>query len=290
MKNIPYFKDIDTLYAALGIVVINDELEYSLHRIKGRIGRKKITSHRKEFYSIAFIENGKGMMTINHHSFKYVENTIAVTAPGQIIAFERESEINGFTIFFTLPFIKLSKQALEEQFSFTKLNSNTIFQLTKDADKIKKSFEEIEIEFLKKDRYHKEVIKNLLLVLLNLIKRNYLSEAQPPLNRNQELTQQFEALVQNHMPKRKPVQFYASQLTITNKHLIEVIKKTTGKTPTEFIQNIHMQEAKKLLIHSSFTVSEITYQLGFNDSSYLNKVFKKQFGKTPLDFRKEQVK
>lgn len=66
------------------------------------------------------------------------------------------------------------------------------------------------------------------------------------------------------------------------------IKKLTGKTPLEFVRDIRMDRAVYLLEHSSDTVNQIAYAVGFSDPKYFSKVFKKQTGKTPSEYRKEE--
>lgn len=66
------------------------------------------------------------------------------------------------------------------------------------------------------------------------------------------------------------------------------IKEITGKTPMEFVRDIRMERAVYLLEHSSDTVNQIAYAVGFSDPKYFSKVFKKHTGKTPSEYRKEE--
>ena len=66
---------------------------------------------------------------------------------------------------------------------------------------------------------------------------------------------------------------------------IRLIKKETGKTALEHIHIFLIKEAKNLLIGTENNVSEIAYELGFDSPSYFTRLFKKQTGMRPLEFR-----
>ncbi|AUD06609.1 hypothetical protein CWM47_35035 [Spirosoma pollinicola] len=79
---------------------------------------------------------------------------------------------------------------------------------------------------------------------------------------------------------------YASQLNIHINHLNRALKKTSNKTTSQQIIERTLQEAKILLIETSWTVSEVAYTLGYSQVTHFNKLFKKYFGITPMNFRK----
>jgi signal transduction histidine kinase/DNA-binding response OmpR family regulator len=77
----------------------------------------------------------------------------------------------------------------------------------------------------------------------------------------------------------------AEFLAISKASLYRKLKELTGKTPSELIRSIRLEQASKLLKTSNLTISEIMYDVGFSNRSYFNREFLKQFGKTPKDFR-----
>ena len=79
---------------------------------------------------------------------------------------------------------------------------------------------------------------------------------------------------------------YAELLNITPKHLTRSIKQSTGNTPMDFIQKMLILEAKVLLKETNHSVSEIAYQLSFEDTAYFNRFFKQHTGIAPASFRK----
>lgn len=77
------------------------------------------------------------------------------------------------------------------------------------------------------------------------------------------------------------------ELNIGRTILAEKIKGITGMTPREFIESIKMKHAAQLLKGGNMRVSEIAYELGFNDPKYFTLRFRKQFGKSPSEYAKD---
>ena len=84
---------------------------------------------------------------------------------------------------------------------------------------------------------------------------------------------------------RSPADF-ADQLAIHINYLNRVLKKTTGKTTTELINERLLSEAKALLKHSNWNIAEISEALGYRDQSHFSSFFKSQTQYAPSDFRK----
>jgi len=72
--------------------------------------------------------------------------------------------------------------------------------------------------------------------------------------------------------------------------LTKSVKAVTGKSPTQWIDELIVLEAKVLLYQSHLTISEISYELGIEDSSCFGRMFKKYTGLTPGDFRRQSEK
>lgn len=75
-------------------------------------------------------------------------------------------------------------------------------------------------------------------------------------------------------------------LSITPNHLNKCLRTITGKSPTKWIDEAIILEAKVLLSQTTLSVNEITTELGLSDPSYFSRFFRKYEGCTPLEFRK----
>ena len=77
----------------------------------------------------------------------------------------------------------------------------------------------------------------------------------------------------------------AKEVNISRYHLLRVFKSETGKTPFEFLNDIKIEHAKKLLINKKFNMTEISSLCGFTNASHFSVVFKKKTGSTPSEFK-----
>lgn len=77
----------------------------------------------------------------------------------------------------------------------------------------------------------------------------------------------------------------AKEVNISPYHLVRLFKSETGKTPFEFLTNIKIDQAKKLIMHSNFNMTEISDICGFANASHFSNVFKKKTGYTPSEFK-----
>jgi AraC-type DNA-binding domain-containing proteins len=81
------------------------------------------------------------------------------------------------------------------------------------------------------------------------------------------------------------VNYMASKLFVSPKYLSDLLKQETGKTALELIHLYVISEAKNLLIEGNQSISEIAYSLGFENPPYFSRLFKKETGMSPKEFK-----
>lgn len=99
------------------------------------------------------------------------------------------------------------------------------------------------------------------------------------------ITHRFLQLAQENFRKERFLDFYASKLQITTKHLSRTLKTSTGYTAGEWLDRLVTLEAKVLLKGSDMTIQQIAEELNFPSQSFFAKYFKNNVGVTPKDFR-----
>jgi AraC family transcriptional regulator, transcriptional activator of pobA len=100
----------------------------------------------------------------------------------------------------------------------------------------------------------------------------------------------FLKILEENYKRPEGVDFYAEKLFMSSRNLNLVSQSILNKSISEMIEMRKLIEAKNLLIYSDKTVSEIGYELGFNEKAYFTSVFKKRNGQTPTGFREEMRK
>ena len=99
------------------------------------------------------------------------------------------------------------------------------------------------------------------------------------------MTEVQEIVNQNLSNHELNVEFLVEKMGISRTLFFKKIKSSSGFSPNEFLRLIRMKEAAKLLTSTDKTVNEIGFSIGFNDSNYFGKTFKKHFGMTPSFYR-----
>ena len=93
-----------------------------------------------------------------------------------------------------------------------------------------------------------------------------------------------ETIEENMVDSDFNVSILQEKMGMGNKQLYRKLKALTGQSPVEYIRDMRMQKAAKLLKAGKFSVSEVMYTVGFSNSSYFSKCFSKAFGMTPTEF------
>ena len=107
--------------------------------------------------------------------------------------------------------------------------------------------------------------------------------------RRNPLVDRFLVLVQKSFKEERQIEFYASQLGVTPKHLSRILKQTTGFTAADWIKNYILLEAKVMLKSSTLTMGQISTQLNFPSQSFFAKFFKNATGLTPKQYRNTPI-
>lgn len=96
--------------------------------------------------------------------------------------------------------------------------------------------------------------------------------------------------VDQHFDEDLTVKHLAGRMGINSNYLSTLFKKETGKTFTQYLTDLRIEGAVKLLMETDANVSQIAKSVGYQDAQYFYRVFKKCTGKTPLSYRKLNMK
>lgn len=107
----------------------------------------------------------------------------------------------------------------------------------------------------------------------------------PSRNRNKAYFSAFMEELLKHYMQERSVGFYAERLHLTPKYLTTLLRTTTGRTASEWIDAYVILEAKNLLKYSSMNIQEIAYYLNFPNQSFFGRYFKEHTGMTPSAYR-----
>ncbi len=184
-----------------------------------------------------------------------------------------------------------------QQYEIFHPGGNHLFELTDEQfEHVNEIFIRMEEEFNSEYKYKFDMIRNLIFELIH-----FALKLEPSTtidsntgNASQRIAMIFMELLERQFPidethKQifiRSASDFADQLNVHVNHLNRAVKETTQKTTTQVISDRILQEAKVILRHTSWNVTEIAYSLGFKEVTHFNNFFKKHTGVTPLTFRK----
>lgn len=134
------------------------------------------------------------------------------------------------------------------------------------------------------------VVKHLLSALFIMIEseRNKISPSENGLATTQNTTlQNFLKILEENYQRPVGVEFYAEKLFMSARNLNLICKGILHQTVSEIIETRKLIEAKNQLTHTDKNISEIGFDLGYNEKAYFTNVFKKRTGQSPSEFREE---
>jgi len=183
-----------------------------------------------------------------------------------------------------------------KQYSVFQPNGEHVFELTDEqVPQIQRIYERM-FEEIKSGYIHKyDVLRNLVFELLHFAMKMQPSTNfdRHQINASQRISTLFMELLERQFPieenhprvSLRSASDFAQQLNIHVNHLNRAVKDTTRKTTSQIIAERILQEAKILLKHSQWNVSEIAYALGFTEVTHFNNFFKKHVEVSPVKFR-----
>ena len=247
--------------------------------------------HRHDYYTIVWVKKGKGTHLIDFKTYSLGENAVFFVNPGQIHQVDTHTRPEGWVVTFAKSFLYMNH--LNEDF----LNEVNLFNGFEDRPPLRLSSQVIpQLELMMQgmqSMFHSDYRHKLagMAAYLKLFLVYCEEECHPEENQffqdhpGKELLKEFKEMVEEHYRDRHKVKEYADLLSVSTKHLNQVVKTLLGQTAKEVIQEKIMLSAKRELKYSDLSVKEIAYSLGYEEPLYFSSAFKKAVGVSPSEFR-----
>ena len=242
-----------------------------------------IKPNRHTFYELMFIIEGEGVHYIDFKEYKIQKGALFLISPSQVHYWDHVGKLELYmvrfdeSIFFNTPFFK-NCSIFDFDFLLLEYDQYCL---------IESSLKDLHNEFTMQNIEMKQAISCLLQLLFIYIKR--VAPLQNQSNKNSDLFSTLNQLIHQNGYKIEKPNVYAKQMKVQTKQLNEVIKELTSMSCGEYIRSKTILEAKRLFIHTTLTSSEISFELGFIDSAYFSRFFKRESGVSPKEFRKSYI-
>lgn len=243
--------------------------------------------HRHNFFYILIIKKGSGRHAIDFTHYEIQDHTVFVMRPGQVHDLNLKVKSTGYLIQFKTDFLYSHNSV--SQSHLTKLIQYNTYRLEPEGfTKIENIVSNALKEYTEKEKGYQEVLKaNLSIFLIELLRQRQEKVAPPVASTSykQEKLEQFLELVEANITTHKQVSQYTDLLHLSSYQLSTITKSLLTKTPSEIINDYIILEAKRQLLATSNQVSQIAYNLGYEDPSYFTRFFKKHTTVSPETFR-----
>jgi AraC family transcriptional activator of pobA len=248
---------------------------------------------------IIFLKDLKcGNMTYGCNSYDYEEGSLIFVAPGQVYGIEDDGQKRqgvGHALLFHPDLIHGTSLGRNiKEYSFFSYEVNEALHLSaRERAIVNDCFDKINYELEHAiDSHSKILIVSYIELFLNYCKRFYERQFITRSYVNRDLLARFEKVLEEYFSSEKlpelgppTVSYCAEKLFLSANYLGDLLKKETGKSAQEHIQLKLIDIAKEKIYDSSKSISEIAYELGFKYPQHFTRMFKKQVGCTPNEFK-----
>jgi AraC family transcriptional activator of pobA len=271
---------------------------FNVFRMEDCIGPNKepVKYSRRDFYKVALMR-GK-------HAYHYADKSIEISGTSLIFfnpqvpyTFEQlTGDPTGFFMIFKEAFFTERIRGGISDMPMFQSGNKPSYTLTRSQDKDVSAIFEKMLEEIGSDYVHKyDLLRNYVMEIIHYALKNQPTETlYQHTDANARITAVFSELLERQFPIESPTQRFslrsardfAEQLSVHVNHLNRAIRTTTGKTTSDHIYNRLASEARVLLKHTNWNISEISYCLGFDEPAHFNHFFKKYTSVTPSAFRR----
>lgn len=208
---------------------------------------------------------------------------------GQVFSFSNLDRNKGFICKFHDDFIvgRIGKSDLLKTFAFLSIWGNPVVMLgEQESHNVCFLLNRILSAYVANGLSNGALLQAYLIALLCEVSQVYTPLTAGNNVQAVNIVNAFKEALFTHVRTKHRVADYARLLHITPNHLNKTVKQLTGKTPTRWIDETLVLEAKMLLYQTGLSIGQVAEDIGMQDPSYFSRMFKKYEGVTPLAFRK----
>jgi AraC family transcriptional activator of pobA len=246
-------------------------------------------------HTIIFLTDGEAHMHIGGERYTIQEDEMLVVAAGQVFSFDEYSpdKFNtGFLFHFDEQWLaaSLGAKTMLDQLEFLDVYGNPRIRFDRlSGSEVLGTLNNIYSFFTvdhRGERDPHQLIPSQLATVLAQMSAAYRPPFHQAPDTSRELTSRFRRLLAEHHTVKHRVTDYAGLLHVSPNHLNKVVREITSRSPTRWIDEAILLDAKVLLGQTQLSVGEIAAAVGIEDASYFSRLFKKYEGMAPLEYRK----
>ena len=250
---------------------------------------RQVPATRSTLHTCLYLTSGTATMKIGSDSYTISKGEMLFVPAGQVFSFGPGDINKGYLSSFHPDMLigSAEKKEVSSALDFLKVWGYPKIILDRQTSGfVLHIFKRLLLEYRTEGMRHTSLLRSYLFTLLNEVNIAYRSVQPPAIDSQTGIANKFRELLVLHIGTEHRVTDYASRLSITPNHLNKVVKAATGKSPTRWIDEAIIAEAKMLLYQSDMSIAEVASTVGISDAAYFSRLFKKYEGTTPNTYRR----
>jgi AraC family transcriptional activator of pobA len=245
----------------------------------------EIKPHRHgDLLQLLYVQGGEAELEIEGQSRRVSSASLQLVPALCVHGFRFSHDIQGYVLSLAQPLVEQLAAPLGPQW----LQQPLCFEVGEQRRQLDTLFESIAEEYGRPAPARELMLQSLISVLLVAIARRQLAQhaAQGPSgDRGREHVQAFAQLLEAHFREHLPIDHYAARLGLSAAHLNALCRRLAGQSALQLINQRLLLEAKRCLVYTTMTVSQVSDSLGFSEPGYFSRFFKRGSGLSPKEFR-----
>lgn len=259
----------------------------------GLTSGKSLRSHWHEHLQLYYFVSGRAVLECGQNRFYVSSGSIAIINSNELHYMESLSDdLKFYVIRIDQSFLFSNQVDLLQTKYFAPLSQNLISfrNLIENDAQVTDCVIKTIREYSEKQTGYELAVKSYIYQLIVLLLRGYVSriltinEFESKIRTLRRFDNVFEMIEKNYADKIS-IEELARVMNISTFHFCRVFKQTTGKTTTEYINDVRLEKAALCLEQEELNITEIALKCGFDSVNYFSRLFRKQYHISPTKFR-----
>lgn len=255
-------------------------------------------SRTNNFFELVYVLEGTGLQSVNSVKLPFRENDIHLLPAAKCYKYIIEEASRFLFVRFTSNyFIPLSNDQVDYSSWFSRLNfilanhhhhPGELIKDLGDKEQVKRLLDAVLYEYERKEICSAFIIRTTLVSILGILSRN----AQKSILKGRTISDSKFADLLNfisfHIINKEmiTVEYLSERFGISETYFSEYFKRNAGERFQDYVLKSRLRIAESRVIYTATPIKEIAWELGFTDSSHLNRMMKRHYGKGMLQIRK----
>lgn len=255
---------------------------------RSRLHGWRIDAHRHpDLTQLLYVREGSALLDIDGRRTELQQPALQVVPPLCIHGFHFSETVDGQVLTLAAPLVTQLKATLGAL--GCRLERAELYLAGPDRPHLDHLFAHIGAEYASPAPGREPLLQALVTALAVWIGRQAIRQEPAPQEApGQAYLARFQALVEAHYREHWSLEAYAGELGITSTHLNNLCRRFAGQNAQAVLHQRLLLEAKRLLIYTALSASQVSDTLGFSEPAYFSRFFKRLSGQTPKAFRQSR--